>query len=163
MLEATGDLWEYPAEYRVVTTNAIRRSNGCLVMGAGVAKQARDRFPGLDKKLGGLVEKFGSRPFLCREEDIITFPTKVHWKEHSSLRLIRWSLGELVRIVDKYNIQSVVMTRPGCGNGGLQWSQVRPLLVGVLDDRFTVLVPPEDSQHNRLQRSDFMLLGQTPG
>lgn len=163
MLEASGDLWEYPAEYRVVTTNAILRSNGCLVMGAGVAKQARDRFPGLDKKLGDLVKRYGNRPFLCREEDLITLPTKTNWREKSCPTLISRSVMELVRIVNKFNIASVVMTRPGCGNGGLEWSQVKPLLMDVLDDRFTVLAPSPSLWVGRLQRRDFMLLGQSPG
>ena len=32
----TGDLWSYPADYRVVTTNGIIKKDGEAVMGAGV-------------------------------------------------------------------------------------------------------------------------------
>ncbi len=159
MLEATGDLWEYPAEYRVVTTNAIVKSDGKLVMGAGVALQARERFPGLDTKLGGWVKRYGNRPFLCRDENIITFPTKRHWRDASSLELIREGANELAKLVDKFKIKSVAMPRPGCGHGYLLWSQVRPLLLGVLDERFTVLSPSEAaSSPQKLTHADFLLL-----
>ena len=31
------------------------------------------------------------------------------------------------------------LVRPGCGNGQLQWGDVRPEIVDILDDRFTVV------------------------
>lgn len=126
MKEATADLWGFPAQYLVVTTNGILNSKNELVMGAGVAMEAKCRFPGLPKKLGRYVQKYGSRVFVCKEEGIITFPTKVHWKD-------------LVKLVDKFDIRSVAMPRPGCSNGGLTWDFVKPYIDDILDDRFTVV------------------------
>ena len=141
MLEAVGDLWSYPADYRVVTTNGVvRESTGELIMGKGVALEARKRFPGLPAKLGRWVTLYGSRCFLCREEGLISFPTKYHWADLSSIQLIMESARQIVAIADKYDILSVAMPRPGCGNGGLTWDFVRRYLVD-LDDRFTVLTP----------------------
>lgn len=143
MQEGVGDLWTFPAEYRCVTTNAEVMSRGLnrfeLVMGAGVAKQAKDRFPKLPFKLGGWVMKYGSRAFICEEEKILTLPTKLDWRKKSIPALIERSLQQVVAICDKYAIASVVLTRPGCGNGGLDWNDVRPMCVFMLDDRFTVL------------------------
>lgn len=140
MKETTGDLWTFPAEYRVVTTNGVV-SHGKLIMGAGVAKQAADRFPGLREKLAEFVDLYGSRTFLCKDEGIIALPTKTDWRLPSSMTLIHTSLWQMVKIVDKFQVKSVVMTRPGCGNGGLSWSEVKPLCVRLLDDRFTVVTP----------------------
>lgn len=142
MLEDTGDLWTYPAEYRCVTTNSVIRAYGGLTMGAGTALQAKIRFPHLPKKLAAWVETYGNRPFLCKAEGLITFPTKHHWRDDSVVELIVESAGKIVQIVDKFNIGSVVTTRPGCGNGGLRWEDVRPHLAEVFDDRFTVLGKP---------------------
>lgn len=138
MREDTGDLWSYEAEYRVVTTNNVVTPNG-LVMGAGVALQAKRRFPELPLKLAKAVSKFGNVPILCKQEGIITLPTKRHWRDPSDIDLIVQSVKALVVLVDDNKIASVVMTRPGCGNGWLTWKDVKPQIEGVLDDRFTVL------------------------
>jgi len=44
MKEDKGDLWGYPADYRCVTTNGVVKPNGKLVMGAGVALDAKRLF-----------------------------------------------------------------------------------------------------------------------
>ncbi len=139
MLEAKANLWDFPAEYRVVTTNGVTNIDSELVMGAGVALGAKQRFPDLPYKLGLWVEEYGNRPFLCREEGLISLPTKRHWKEDSDIELIVKSVKLLVAMVDKYGIQSVVMPRPGCGNGNLDWDSVRSRIEPLLDDRFTVV------------------------
>jgi len=53
--------------------------------------------------------------------------------------LIRQSARQLVEMADKFGWGSVVLPRPGCGNGGLDWDDVRPILEAILDDRFTVV------------------------
>lgn len=51
---ARGDMWSAydGADLFLVTTNGVVTRDGKLVMGAGIARQARDRFPGLDEALG---------------------------------------------------------------------------------------------------------------
>jgi len=139
MKEATGNLWTVPASWRCVTTNGIVKDNGELVMGAGVALEAKKQYPDLPKKLGQWVEKYGNRPFLCRDEGIITFPTKQHYKHNSNVMLIRSSAEKIVAIADKYKLHSIVLPRPGCGNGGLTWDFVKPYLEDLLDERFTII------------------------
>jgi len=50
----TGNMWSAydDADLFVLTTNATIKRNGALVMGRGIARQARNRFPGLDTALG---------------------------------------------------------------------------------------------------------------
>jgi hypothetical protein len=92
MKELTGvDLWEVPADLRVITTNgAVRKSDGACVMGLGrSAREARDRFPGIDLKLGRLIKEHGNRPFrLCRLPDgsvLASLPVKHDWREEADL------------------------------------------------------------------------------
>src|SRR5260221_2869637 len=60
---------------------------------------------------------------------IINFPTKKHWKEKSKIEYIQEGLMDLVLIVDEKNIQSVAIPALGCGLGGLNWQDVRPLIL----------------------------------
>jgi hypothetical protein len=145
MIEAVGDLWTFSTpDARVITTNGDVTDAGKCVMGRGVAEQARDRYPGIDKQLGHLIDVWGNRPFRLHYDRsarvwIATFPVKRHWRERADPDLIRQSALKLVEIADKFHWHEVVMPRPGCGNGRLRWSDVQPILEPILDDRFVVL------------------------
>lgn len=138
MIEAVGDLWDYPAEWWCVPTNGVV-VRGRLVMGAGVALEAKRRYPDLPRVLGGWVSRFGNVPWVCVEERVISFPTKHDWRGRASLQLIRESAERLVALADESGLVGVVLPRPGCGLGGLAWKDVRLAIGSVLDDRFTVV------------------------
>ena len=109
-------------------------------MGAGVALEAKRRHPSLPIILGQAVTGLGNEPFwiVVDGEVIVSFPTKHHWKHPSDIRLIEsgaTKIAQMRALTDRV----VVMPRPGCGNGGLRWSEVRPVLVPILDDRFHVI------------------------
>jgi len=57
----TGNMWEALArvDYFIVTTNAIVKQNGAVVMGRGIAKEMRDKFPGVDKAIGKAIREKG--------------------------------------------------------------------------------------------------------
>jgi O-acetyl-ADP-ribose deacetylase (regulator of RNase III) len=59
---------------------------------------------------------------------IINFPTKKHWKGKSRLEDIRTGLAALVNDVRRLGIRSIALPPLGCGNGGLEWSEVAPLI-----------------------------------
>jgi O-acetyl-ADP-ribose deacetylase (regulator of RNase III) len=63
---------------------------------------------------------------------IINFPTKEHWKGDSRLSWIRSGLAALAREVKMRGIRSVAVPPLGCGNGGLDWAEVRPMIVEAL-------------------------------
>jgi len=48
------DAWAI-ADVFLITTNATVKQNGCLVMGRGIAREARDRFKNLDYTLGHII------------------------------------------------------------------------------------------------------------
>ena len=142
MLEQTGNIWNELgiADAICFTTNGVVKSNGRLVMGAGIALQARDRFPDLDLKLGKLVIQYGNRPMRVikvGKTSIVSFPTKDNFKFPSKLELIIKSAQFLFQMTDKFEWQKVVMPPPGCGLGKLNWQEVRKEL-SFLDNRFII-------------------------
>lgn len=59
MREAFGDLWDFhaaPNAVACITTNGYVNGRGECVMGRGVARQAKARFPGIAKQLGTLIK-----------------------------------------------------------------------------------------------------------
>lgn len=140
MKEEFGSLWDWVNKKTIgIPTNGILNRQGELVMGAGVAKDAVFRFGrDLPKSLGARVKKYGNVPFYLVEFDILSFPTKHHWKDRSSLELIRESAKNASNLAELHNLQ-VVLPRVGCGLGGLSWEKVKKAIEPLLDDRFTIL------------------------
>ena len=134
-----GNMFEVDVEAIVNTVNLVG------VMGKGVALECKKRFP-------EIMEPYQEA---CRNETlrigqvqviplvrprgpkyIINFPTKVHWRRWSQVGYIESGLQSLATEIIKYNISSVAIPPLGCGNGGLHWSQVSPLI-----QRFSECVP----------------------
>ena len=132
--------WVGRCDALCITTNGIVKSNGELVMGAGIAKQARDWIPGLARAAGQAVRKNGLRTELmgsfCKEgTKIVLLPTKNHWRDPSPLELVLKSMSQLEQLVDERNWRTVAFTPPGCGHGGHKWSDIQQH-IRHLDDRF---------------------------
>ena len=73
-------------------------------------------------------------------DTVIAFHTKYHWKDKSSLNLIKKSSQQLVLVTNMMDWKNILLPRPGCSNGGLSWEkQVKPVLENYLDDRFTII------------------------
>ena len=138
MKEATGDLWTYPADWRVITTNGTVKKNGECVMGRGCAKEAKTKYQELPGLLGSLIKTKGNEPFVFHNLKLITFPVKWEWMLKAEKHLIEQSARRLEAIVKELGMPSVVMPRPGCGNGGLKWEDVKPL-IDFLPDNVTVI------------------------
>lgn len=127
----TGDILTADAEALVNTVNCVG------VMGRGIALQFRNAFPdnfraykaACDRK-----EMASGKMFvvdLNRFENprlVINFPTKAHWKGKSRLEDIKVGLVDLVRVLREHRVKSVAIPPLGCGLGGLNWAEVRPLI-----------------------------------
>ncbi len=77
---------------------------------------------------------------------IINFPTKGQWRAGSRLADIESGLADLVRVCRSYRIASIAVPPLGCGNGGLAWDAVRPLIEKAMADVPEIdvlLYPPE--------------------
>ncbi len=127
-----GDLFQSRAQTLVNTVNCVG------VMGKGVAEQFKKRFPDMfedykrrsDRKMVRLGE-----PYLYEHSpdlQIVNFPTKDHWRSPSRLADIERGLDYLAKHSADWKITSIALPPLGCGNGGLEWSEVGPLIFSKL-------------------------------
>lgn len=135
--ESKGNLLASDVEALVNTVNSVG------VMGKGIALQFKQAFP----------ENYAAYEAACKREEvrpgkmfvyhtntlhnprlIINFPTKQHWKGKSKLKDIESGLKDLIDVVKRDKITSIAVPPLGCGNGGLDWNVVRPLIVDAFSD-----------------------------
>lgn len=136
MKEITGNLWNYwmrPDHVICITTNGVVKSNGAAVMGAGCAKDALLRITGIEFELGKYIAQYGNKAGYLYPA-VIAFPVKHHWKLQADLTLIRESTAILHRLSTNHPERTFILPRPGCGNGGLTWKEVKPLLTSLPDN-----------------------------
>jgi len=132
MLEFTkGDILRADVEAIVNTVNCVG------FMGKGIAAQFKRAYP----------ENFRVYESACKREEvqpgrmlvydvpgtanprlIINFPTKRHWRAASRIEDIKSGLAALLDEVHRRGIGSIAVPPLGCGLGGLNWSDVRPLI-----------------------------------
>ncbi|MFZ2451620.1 MAG: macro domain-containing protein [Methylovulum miyakonense] len=126
-----GNLLQSDAEALVNTVNCVG------VMGKGIALQFKQAFPDnfthYEKACKANAVKTGSMLVvptgnLFNPRWIINFPTKTHWRAASRLAHIEQGLVDLVRVIREHDIRSIAVPPLGCGNGGLSWQQVKPLI-----------------------------------
>ncbi|MEZ4888392.1 MAG: macro domain-containing protein [Chitinophagales bacterium] len=132
-----GNLFDEKVQALVNTVNTVG------VMGKGIALQFKERYPKNFEayhkahKNGKLqVGKMLVTPTmeLQNPKYIINFPTKQHWRGKSQMVFIEEGLKDLVEVIKANNIQSIAIPPLGCGNGGLKWEAVKPLMEKVLSE-----------------------------
>lgn len=141
MLQQRGDIWAARQErdWVAVTTNSTLRKDHCLVMGKGIAKEAATKYPKLQERLGAAIMSFGLRLEWLEDIRLIAFPVKYNYWQAADINLILRSALQLLEIEPRLNGGRILMPRPGCGNGRLDWAEVEPMLSHYLiDDRFIV-------------------------
>jgi O-acetyl-ADP-ribose deacetylase (regulator of RNase III) len=128
----TGNLLDSSAEALVNTVNTVG------VMGKGIALQFKQAFPHnyeiyrqacLNGSLQtGQLLTVTDTDLLMGERLIINFPTKRHWKSPSTYEYVETGLVALVNYLKTKPIKSLAMPALGCGNGGLDWKLVKPMI-----------------------------------
>ena len=58
----------------------------------------------------------------------VLFPTKEHWMEPSKLEWIEDGLIYLCQVIKDLQLKSIAIPALGCGLGGLDWEDVKPLM-----------------------------------
>lgn len=129
-----GNIFDSTSDVLVNTVNCVG------VMGKGVAKTFKQKYP----------EMFAQYKNMCDNNQLITgklypyyeggevkvlnFPTKEHWRSSSKLSYIEDGLDWFVEKYEELGIKSIAFPPLGCGNGGLEWSTVGPLMYKKLKD-----------------------------
>lgn len=169
-----GDMFGEPAEAIVNTVNCVG------VMGKGVALEFKRRWPEnfrAYKRLCDAGKLYPGKMFIFQMGDLlenmdrqflINFPTKQHWKAKSKIEYVEHGLDDLAYQVRELGIKSLVMPPLGCGNGGLDWNDVRPLieekLAPLQEVKFVVFVPSacvNDAREQENVPSDLTVLRAT--
>lgn len=154
IVETTKDIFSLGADALVNPVNCVG------VAGKGLALEFKKRFPEAYEsyKAGceaGRIE-IGHITGFRRDNDspvIIHFPTKLHWKDNSKLEYIEQGLFGFSALVThlctipESRIVSVAIPALGCGLGGLNWKDVKPLIVASMENInvTTYLIEPKDS------------------
>jgi hypothetical protein len=139
MVELTGNIWDYWGKaIIVVTTNGSLTKDGRAVLGRGVARQALGYCPNLPQLLGTIIKAYGNH-VTALGNNLASFPVEETAWSLPDLQLIVRSALELRRLADSKGWLQVVVPRPGCGGGGLQWQDVEPLISKYFDDRFLII------------------------
>lgn len=106
------------------------------VMGAGLARAFAKRWPALAKAHRVAVEVGELRPgcvkvvAVSRRSSVVLFPTKDRWSRPSELRWIHQGLIDLGKVLGLgHSPVAVGIPMLGCGLGGLDWRDVRPLVL----------------------------------
>jgi O-acetyl-ADP-ribose deacetylase (regulator of RNase III)/uncharacterized protein YwgA len=123
-----GNLFESQAKTLVNTVNCVG------VMGKGIALEFKKRFPDMmnDYKARCAGKRVAPGiPFLYADllgTSILNFPTKNHWRSPSKLEDIVRGLDYFAAHYREWGIESIAFPPLGCGNGGLDWKVVGPLM-----------------------------------
>ncbi|MCH3959787.1 MAG: macro domain-containing protein [Selenomonas sp.] len=139
----SGNLLADEAEALVNPVNCVG------IMGKGLALQFKKKFPE-NFQVYHKACKSGAvtlgKMFIYENGDmfnpryIVNFPTKNDWRNKSKLADIKAGLADLAEQIVSLQIHSVAIPSLGCGNGGLEWQKVRPLVYEYLDKLENVAV-----------------------
>ena len=133
------------------TTAIVNTVNTVGVMGKGIALAFKKAFPDNFKRYEQAVLKGEvaiGRVFVTETGElspkfILNFPTKQDWRFPSKLSYIEDGLDNLVKVLEDRKIDSISIPPLGCGNGKLDWKDVKILIekyLGPVSGRIEILV-----------------------
>ena len=123
-----GNLFESDAFALVNTVNCEG------YMGKGIAYQFKLRYPNMNAEYVKKCSSHQLQPGMLHSylEDsklIVNFPTKNKWREKSKMEYIVSGLDALIDLIKEKHITSIAIPPLGSGNGGLNWSEVKQVII----------------------------------
>lgn len=112
-------------------------------MGAGLAKEAAIKFPGLALRYGAALERGSTRIVVpgCR---LLLGPTKDDWRRPARKDLVVELLSAVAGWCDAHQSEAIAVPAIGCGNGGLQYREIRELALQRLARCRAGVLPPKN-------------------
>jgi O-acetyl-ADP-ribose deacetylase (regulator of RNase III)/uncharacterized protein YwgA len=156
----TGNLLSAEVEALVNTVNTVG------VMGKGIALQFKESYTEnykiyhkackaneviTGKMLVTATNKFSGPQY------IINFPTKTDWRKPSEYSYIEEGLKDLVKVISGLKLNSIAIPPLGCGNGGLNWDQVKIMMESALSqlpDVEVLIFQPDDNVKQLLKQQE---------
>jgi len=130
-IEGQGSMFDAPVQALVNTVNCVG------VMGGGLAKIFATKFPLMELDYisycqeglltPGIMHSYYSN--IGSQQWIINFPTKDDWRNPSQLEYVEVGMQDLVSFVARHGIESIAIPALGCGLGGLDWDDVKPVIL----------------------------------
>ena len=122
-----GGIFESPAQVISIVANTVGGK------GKGLAHTFRTRDPELYERYRAVCEQGllnNGSLMLFYEDDywVLLFPAKENWRRPSKLEYIEAGLKKFVQTYAEKGITSIAFPRLGCGNGELEWSDVKQLM-----------------------------------
>lgn len=121
------------------TRTLVNPVNCVGVMGAGLALQFKKRF---DYYFVDYVKKCRENKMQLGKVDmckirqikpiIISFPTKNHWRDKSTMKSIEYGLLSLKDTIIEHDIEAISIPALGCGLGGLHFKDVKQAIEDLL-------------------------------
>ena len=116
------------------TAQTVVNTVNCVgIMGKGLAKAFKERDRPMYEAYKDICEKKLLEPgklWLWQGANgwVLNFATKAHWRSPSRLEWIEAGLKRFVTQYATRGIKEVSFPRLGCGNGNLNWDDVRPMM-----------------------------------
>ncbi len=161
----TGDLLQADAEALVNTVNCVG------IMGRGIALQFKNEFPENFKTYAAACKRGDVQPGrmfvfetgMLHPKFIINFPTKRHWKGKSRIEDIQSGLDALAEEIRGRQIHTIAIPPLGSGLGGLNWSDVKKLIIAALGEveniQVTVYEPKGEAVTTKSRKVPNMTAG----
>jgi len=139
----TGSMWDSyeESDFFCITTNSYIRKDGELVMGRGIALEAKTRFPELPKIFGDKIAHMAEYSVISAGSfagtEILAFQVKTHYMDNAEHKLIERSALELCKLANTMNNKRFNLNFPGIGFGKLTEGEVLPI-IEMLPDNVSV-------------------------
>jgi len=123
-----GDMFASEMQTIVNTVNCVG------VMGKGIAQIFKKKYPSMFDDYAIRCKRREVRlgePYHYMDKSgisIVNFPTKGHWRAATRLQDVEDGLDYFVNHFHEWGVESVAFPPLGCGNGGLEWATVGPLM-----------------------------------
>ena len=117
----------------------VNTVNTVGVMGKGLAADFKAQYPEMFDEYRRLCSHEKIHPgksFLWKGKGkwVLNFATKKHWRQPSKIEYLEDGLREFREKYEDWGIREVAFPRLGCGNGGLSWDDVKPVMLEYLVD-----------------------------
>lgn len=150
IVQGSGDLLDADVDALVNAVNCVG------VMGKGLTLQFKQRFPAYFSAYAAACAagevRLGRVHVVSLDRHFVSFPTKGHFRSRSKLSDVADGLDDLARVIGELGIRSVAVPALGAGLGGLDWTDVEPLIeekLGPLDSTVVVYSPENAIQLGR--------------
>jgi len=153
-----GDLFDAEAEALVTPVHCAG------IMKRGLCRQFKERFPENTRQYKAACDTGTLRPGdvlvhdrggLFGDQDgpryVLNVATKDHWTDTARLAGIEAGIDSVVDEVKTRDVGSIAVPALGCGGGGLDWADVRPLLtvsLAALDAQDALIYAPRSASTN---------------